>query len=138
MDKTKGRPGLSKYIFILIVSFSFIFMGTLSAGKNQAEFNLLFNKIKGKIKPAIFNKLNKAKDKLVREIDLMKRNYDYLRLAKKQIATTSRGLAGLDVSEAAFLVLQIAMERRSKIIQTLSNILKKISDTQQGLISNTK
>jgi hypothetical protein len=45
-------------------------------------------------------------------------------------------LGGL--SEELSLKLQILMDRRSKIIQTLSNILKKISQTSDSIISNIK
>ena len=45
-------------------------------------------------------------------------------------------LSGL--SEELSLKLQILMERRAKIIQTLSNILKKISQTSDTLIANIK
>ena len=45
-------------------------------------------------------------------------------------------LSGL--SEELSLKLQLLMDRRSKIIQTLSNILKKISQTSETLISNIK
>jgi hypothetical protein len=45
-------------------------------------------------------------------------------------------LGGL--SEELSLKLQLLMDRRSKIIQTLSNILKKISQTSDSLISNIK
>ncbi len=45
-------------------------------------------------------------------------------------------LGGL--SEEISLKIQILMDRRSKIIQTLSNILKKISQTSDSIISNIK
>ena len=45
-------------------------------------------------------------------------------------------LSGL--SEELSLKLQLLMDRRAKIIQTLSNILKKISRTSDTLISNIK
>jgi len=43
-----------------------------------------------------------------------------------------------EMSEMTSLRLQIAMERRSKFIQTLSNIMKKISTTQETLVQNIK
>ncbi len=42
------------------------------------------------------------------------------------------------LSEMMSLRLQMIMERRSKIIQTLSNILKKISQTSEAIIQNIK
>jgi hypothetical protein len=36
------------------------------------------------------------------------------------------------------LRLQMTMDRRSKIIQTLSNIMKKIGTTQETIVKNIK
>ena len=36
------------------------------------------------------------------------------------------------------LQLQMAMDRLSKAMSTLSNVLKKISDTQSGITNNIK
>jgi hypothetical protein len=43
-----------------------------------------------------------------------------------------------EVSEMASLRLQMAMDRRSKLIGTLSNVLKKISDTGDSVVQNLK
>ena len=43
-----------------------------------------------------------------------------------------------EMSEATSLRLQMTMDRRSKIIQTLSNIMKKIGTTQETLVQNIK
>lgn len=43
-----------------------------------------------------------------------------------------------DLSESAQLQLQMAMDRMSKFIETLSNILKKIDDTDSGIVQNLK
>ena len=43
-----------------------------------------------------------------------------------------------DMSQEIMLKLQITMDRRQKVIQTLSNILKKISSTSDTIISNLK
>jgi len=42
------------------------------------------------------------------------------------------------LSEEDSLRLQIAMDRRAKTIQTLSNIIKKTSQTQDSIIQNIK
>jgi len=42
------------------------------------------------------------------------------------------------MSEITSLRLQMNVERRAKIIQTLSNIISKISKTEEGLVSNIK
>jgi putative addiction module CopG family antidote len=43
-----------------------------------------------------------------------------------------------ELSEMTSLRLQMAMDRRSKLIATLSNIMKANSDTQSGLVGNLK
>jgi hypothetical protein len=43
-----------------------------------------------------------------------------------------------EMSEMTSLRLQLTMDRRSKIIQTLSNIMKKIGTTQETLVQNIK
>ena len=43
-----------------------------------------------------------------------------------------------DMSEMTSMRLQMAMDRRSKFIEALSNILKKISDTDSSVIQNMK
>jgi hypothetical protein len=41
-------------------------------------------------------------------------------------------------SETQSLELQMTMDRRSKLIDTLSNVLKKISDTGDSVVQNLK
>ena len=43
-----------------------------------------------------------------------------------------------EMGEMESLRLQMAMDRHSKFMTTLSNIMKKISDTNQGIIQNIK
>jgi chromosome segregation ATPase len=43
-----------------------------------------------------------------------------------------------EMSEMTSMDLQMAMDRRSKFVETLSNVLKKISDTQASIIQNMK
>lgn len=43
-----------------------------------------------------------------------------------------------EMSEMTSLRLQMTMDRRSKFISTLSNIMKKISSTQDTIVSNIK
>jgi hypothetical protein len=43
-----------------------------------------------------------------------------------------------DASASAQLRLQSALERRAKFFETLSNILKKTSDTSQSITQNLK
>jgi hypothetical protein len=50
-----------------------------------------------------------------------------------------RSLDGMNgISEMTSLRLQMTMDRRSKFIQTLSNIMKKIGATQETLVQNIK
>jgi len=43
-----------------------------------------------------------------------------------------------EMSEATSLRLQVALDRRSKIIQTLSNMMKKLGSSQERLVQNIK
>ncbi len=43
-----------------------------------------------------------------------------------------------EMSEMESVRLQMAMDRFSKVMSALSNILKKISDTQSAIITNVK
>ena len=43
-----------------------------------------------------------------------------------------------ELSELTSLRLQMAMDRRSKFIEALSNLLKKISDTEDSIVTNLK
>lgn len=43
-----------------------------------------------------------------------------------------------DIADELSLKLQIAMDRRSKVISTLSNVMKKASSTQDSIIRNIK
>ena len=43
-----------------------------------------------------------------------------------------------EMGEMESLRLQMMMDRRSKFIQTLSNVLKKIADTASGIVGNIK
>ena len=55
------------------------------------------------------------------------------------IATMKNDLDSLsELSEEESLRLQIAMDRLSKLMSTLSNILKKISDTADSIARNLK
>lgn len=42
------------------------------------------------------------------------------------------------ISEMTSLRLQMAMDRRSKLVETLSNIMKKIDETQETIVQNLK
>jgi antitoxin ParD1/3/4 len=43
-----------------------------------------------------------------------------------------------EMGEMESLRLQMIMDRRSKMLETLSNIMKKISDTQESIVGNLK
>jgi len=43
-----------------------------------------------------------------------------------------------EMSEMTSLRLQMTMDRRSKFIETLSNIVKKLSETSDSIVQNLK
>jgi hypothetical protein len=60
-----------------------------------------------------------------------------------QLRAISDGLRGRldsmsELSEMTSLRLQMVMDRRSKLIATLSNIMKANSDTQGSIVGNLK
>lgn len=65
--------------------------------------------------PVTKAEINTTKDKLKNDLDSMS-----------------------EMGEMESLRLQMAMDRMSKMMSTLSNLLKKISDTAQGIIQNLK
>jgi len=68
-------------------------------------------------------------ESLINQLDRIEQD---LRLLKQG----TDGLRGL--SDEDSLRLQMAMDRLSKMMGTLSNLLKKISDTAQGITQNLK
>jgi len=43
-----------------------------------------------------------------------------------------------EMSEMTSMALQMAMDRRSKFVEALSNVLKSINDAQQQIVANMK
>ena len=43
-----------------------------------------------------------------------------------------------EMSEMTSMRLQMAMDRRSKFVETLSNVMKKIDETQEAIVQNMK
>jgi len=41
-------------------------------------------------------------------------------------------------SQATSMNLQMAMDRRSKFVEALSNVMKRIDDTQESIVQNMK
>ena len=68
--------------------------------------------------------------------DLKKRSLPELEKEKDDQESKLKSLGKL--SEKLKLIIQIQMERRAKITQALSNILKKISQTSDSIIQNIK
>ena len=70
----------------------------------------------------------------------LRKHFEYLRA--KRAGLFPEKPAGLDamneLTESQSLRLQMAMDRISKMMATLSNILKKIADTQQTIVQNMK
>jgi hypothetical protein len=62
--------------------------------------------------------------------------FDRLHQIQTQIGSSLKGLD--DESETQSLELQMTMDRRSKLLDTLSNIMKTIADANEALIANLK
>lgn len=62
-----------------------------------------------------------------------------LQILKTMQQNVQANLAGMsDMSDKTQMQLQMAMDRRSKLMETLSNILKTMSDTQNTIVQNLK
>jgi hypothetical protein len=61
----------------------------------------------------------------------------------KQLKAIQQDLSGdlnsmNEMSEMTSMALQMAMDRRSKFLEALSNVLKSFNDTQQQIVANMK
>lgn len=65
-------------------------------------------------------------------------NMNYQQLADLQTQLNQNLQSTNDMSEMASMRLQMAMDRRSKLLETLSNIEKKVSDTSSAIVQNMK
>jgi hypothetical protein len=86
-------------------------------GLHTSRLVVPFNTLQMAIKDSLT-----AQDALAGEIDGIKKNLDSVS----------------EMGETESLRLQMAMDRLSKMISTLSNILKKIDDTAQSIAQNLK
>ncbi len=62
----------------------------------------------------------------------------YAELRHLELGLQSNQDSLADMSQVLQLKMQMAMDRRSKVMEALSNIMKKSSDTQSSVISNLK
>ena len=58
-------------------------------------------------------------------------------LTMDELDTASGGDIG-DLSQMDSMRLQMLMDRRSKMDEMLSNLMKRISDTRSGIVANLK
>lgn len=103
------------------------------------------------IKPAVINAakiippakaIHVRKDLVQLKVQLAQFS-DSVAITKKQIDDAVSNMKNdldsmSEMGETESLRLQMAMDRLSKMMSTLSNLLKKISDTQQGITQNMK
>jgi len=94
--------------------------------------------------------INQAKAKLRRKAALPKTSLDldsvlqlmltvYAKTIEAELDEIQRDLDSMsEMGESESLRLQMALDRLSKMMSTLSNILKKISDTADAIVQNLK
>jgi len=73
--------------------------------------------------------IQSRQQQLQRELDAIAKQQDEM---KKKMDTMS------EMSETTALRLQLYMDRRQKLYETLSNIMKKMSETQKSIVQNLK
>lgn len=122
---------MKKYILILFCSF--LFATSITSGKDEQKYNLMFNKIKGKVNPSMLTKLKNSKKQFVKEVDVLKKNQNYYPLAKRNIVKMKFNLKGMDVSEAAFLVLQMATKDMDDDIRLIMAEIKSMTAAKQKI-----
>lgn len=95
------------------------------------------------MKGTILDFLNLASEKeaLARELLELATKYDFEftdeELSEAELDSVAGGAADEMGAEMSFN-LQMAMDRRSKLVQTMSNIMKKMSSTQDSIVQNIK
>jgi hypothetical protein len=75
-------------------------------------------------------------EKPVRILLPSKPTYSDLKVVQSQLQSNLDSMN--EMSEMTSLRLQMAMDRRSKFVEALSNIMKKIDDTQSNILQNIK
>lgn len=129
----------------------------------EQQVSVRTKKIESQLQTRTKKKLDDISTRLLKQLISSPRNIDIYSLARKHIhkefpkisnkqtemlmVYTMGGLTedmkgklnGMhEMSEMTSLRLQMTMDRRSKFISTLSNIMKKISTTQDTLVQNIK
>lgn len=70
-----------------------------------------------------------------RQLQLQK---EFDALLKQQAELKNKLVAMSEISETSALRLQMMMDRRAKFLETLSNLMKKMSSTSDSIIQNLK
>ena len=111
---------------------------------------LVFSSMHAQVSPKLSSQPTKAKSISKKQFPIIKSRTEDMKLRARELSdsvTIMRNLLnGLvnqmdnmsEMGETESLRLQMAMDRLSKMMSTLSNILKKISDTAQGITQNIK
>jgi hypothetical protein len=89
--------------------------------------------------PSTLNEISSATSHTQRPVRILvpsKPTYADLRTLPTQLQTNLTSMN--DMSETMQMQLQMAMDRQAKLIETLSNLLKKIDDTASSIIQNIK
>jgi hypothetical protein len=89
--------------------------------------------------PSTLNEISSATSNMQKPVRISvpaKLTYADVRTLPTQLQSNLNSMN--DMSETMQLQLQMAMDRQSKLIETLSNLLKKIDDTASNVIQNIK
>jgi len=125
------------------LAFLVLMQATKSA---QDDLRDIMEKVKAinKHKQQLRNSLEKSKDRQMNGYDLEGTFLLMATLYTKQLEAEAIDIAKNDLDsmsemgEVESLRLQMAMDRMSKMMSTLSNLLKKISDTSSQIVQNLK
>lgn len=136
MKNTIQKKGLLIFPLIFGLCFS---QAQTTAPKMQALQRIKIVKTPVKGEDKITAQLA-AMDKSIQTInaEIQKTLADLQALKAEQQALNGDLNSMNEMSEMTSMALQMAMDRRSKFVEALSNVLKSISDTQQQIVANMK
>ena len=106
--------------------------GDNQLGKYQIADGFLLNTMTGEVW-----KYDEDK-KALRSVQKDETFHSLLDQIKDFIAMEQEPDTSKDIADELSLRLQIAMDRRSKVISTLSNMMKKVASTQDTIVRNIK
>ena len=84
-----------------------------------------------------FLKLATEKEALAKDLLELATKYDF-EFSDEELSEAELDQVAGGATDTEMINLQMAMDRRSQFVQTMSNIMKKMSSTQDSIVQNIK